>query len=275
LLFDRIERAHSPLGDLEEESKSKGKSFLRMSRASIHVGNLPRDVRESELDDLFYKFGRISRIEVVRKQGSNAAFAFIGFNDYRDAEDAIRGRDGILFGGGRILVEMSKDSRRGDRDRDRDGDRVRDRNRDRDPPKVRERKPSELPSRTQFGIHVTGFRGNTRWREIKELFTAEVGPVGFADIPRGKDFAVVEFASEEHVALAIEKMHGADFKGSKLDVTRRPARAAGDSSSSSSKAEAAAAGGGADASAGAGAEETDRHERGDGRRSRSGSRDSR
>lgn len=30
----------------------------------IYVGNLPADVREDELDDLFHKFGRIRRIDV-------------------------------------------------------------------------------------------------------------------------------------------------------------------------------------------------------------------
>lgn len=33
-----------------------------MSR--IYVGNLPMDVRERELDDLFYKYGRIRDIEI-------------------------------------------------------------------------------------------------------------------------------------------------------------------------------------------------------------------
>merc|ERR1712028_99961 len=62
----------------------------------IHVGNLPSDVRERELDDLFYKFGRIRDIS-IKGGTSGPSFAFIEFDDGRDAEDAIKGRDGYDF----------------------------------------------------------------------------------------------------------------------------------------------------------------------------------
>lgn len=41
------------------------------------------------------------------------AFAFISFDDYRDAEDAIRGRDGYNFDGYRLRCEFAKGDRRG------------------------------------------------------------------------------------------------------------------------------------------------------------------
>ena len=57
----------------------------------LYVGNLPLDIREREIDDLFYKYGRIVDIDI--KAGARApAFAFISFDDSRDADDAIRGR---------------------------------------------------------------------------------------------------------------------------------------------------------------------------------------
>jgi RNA recognition motif-containing protein len=34
--------------------------------ARIYVGNLPMDVRERELDDVFYKFGRITDLVIKR-----------------------------------------------------------------------------------------------------------------------------------------------------------------------------------------------------------------
>lgn len=57
----------------------------------IFVGNLPMDIKESEIDDLFYKYGRITNIEIKRKDRP-PAFCFITFDDIRDAEDAIYGR---------------------------------------------------------------------------------------------------------------------------------------------------------------------------------------
>jgi arginine/serine-rich splicing factor 1/9 len=38
------------------------------------------------------------------------AFAFVSFEHYLDAEDAIRNRDGVEFEGNRLRVEMSRSS---------------------------------------------------------------------------------------------------------------------------------------------------------------------
>ena len=57
----------------------------------LYIGNLPLDIRERELDDLFYKYGRIVDID-IKSQSRPPAFAFISFDDSRDADDAIRGR---------------------------------------------------------------------------------------------------------------------------------------------------------------------------------------
>ena len=57
----------------------------------LYIGNLPMDIREREIDDLFYKYGRIVDID-IKSTSRPPAFAFISFDDSRDAEDAIRGR---------------------------------------------------------------------------------------------------------------------------------------------------------------------------------------
>ena len=62
-----------------------------MSR--VYVGNLPRDVQTREIEDLFYRFGRLEDIHI--KNG----YAFVSFADARDAEDAVRSRDGTDFDG--------------------------------------------------------------------------------------------------------------------------------------------------------------------------------
>ncbi len=56
----------------------------------LYVGNLPDDVSTKEVDDMFYKFGKIRNLD-VKKTASGAAFAFIEYDDPRDADDAIRG----------------------------------------------------------------------------------------------------------------------------------------------------------------------------------------
>jgi arginine/serine-rich splicing factor 1/9 len=200
-----------------------------MSR--IYVGNLPSDIREKEVDDLFYKFGRIRDIHVVRKEGAKSAFAFVEYSDYRDAEDAVHRRDGYRFDGDYIRCEISKERRRDGRDGGRDGGR--DRNRDRDdrrgggggdrgdrPKRERkdrgERKP---PPRSDFGVTVTGFAEGTKWRNLKEHF-ATVGPVVFADIKN--DEGVVEFEKEEDMLEAIKKFDDSEFVEKVLKVVQAP-----------------------------------------------------
>ena len=123
-----------------------------MSR--VYCGNLPHDIKEKEVDDLFYKYGRIRDIHVVRRD--RGAFAFVEYSDYRDAEDAVYGRDGYRFDGERLKCEMSRERRRDDRDgRDRGG-REGDRGRDRGDKPKRERRERKPPTRADFGVVVKG-----------------------------------------------------------------------------------------------------------------------
>lgn len=49
----------------------------------IYIGNLPSDVKQRDLEDLFYKYGRINYIDIKLSRG--APFAFIEFDDPRFA----------------------------------------------------------------------------------------------------------------------------------------------------------------------------------------------
>lgn len=127
--------------------------------ARIYIGNLPIDTRERDLEDLFFKYGRIRHVpdplgfspffvfsphmvnaKICKRGNRNCseptcllqshaktlhqrslrrdielktpsrppAYAFISFEHELDAEDAIRGRDGVDFDGSRLRVEMSR-----------------------------------------------------------------------------------------------------------------------------------------------------------------------
>ncbi|XP_022754431.1 serine/arginine-rich splicing factor RSZ22A-like isoform X2 [Durio zibethinus] len=73
-----------------------------MSR--VYVGNLDPRVSERDLEDEFRVFGVIRSVWVARRP---PGYAFIDFDDHRDAEDAIRELDGK--NGWR--VELSHNSR--------------------------------------------------------------------------------------------------------------------------------------------------------------------
>lgn len=64
-------------------------SYANMAR--IYIGNLPMDVTEKDMDDVFYKFGRIVDID-LKTPARPPAFGFITFQDARDAEEAVRAR---------------------------------------------------------------------------------------------------------------------------------------------------------------------------------------
>eukprot|EP01134_Creolimax_fragrantissima_P007822 CFRG7822T1 len=70
---------------------------------SLFIGRLSQDIRESDLEDVFIKYGKINRCEV-----KNGGFAFIDYEDKRDAEDAIKAEDGREIRGARIAVEWAK-----------------------------------------------------------------------------------------------------------------------------------------------------------------------
>ncbi|CAN6226970.1 unnamed protein product [Urochloa humidicola] len=73
----------------------------------VFCGNLDYDVRISEIERLFGKYGRVERVDL------KTGFAFVYMEDERDAEDAINRLDGIDFGrkGRRIRVEWTKEDR--------------------------------------------------------------------------------------------------------------------------------------------------------------------
>lgn len=59
--------------------------------ARIYIGNLPMDVSEKDIDDVFYKFGRIVDID-LKTPTRPPAFGFVTFQDARDADEAVRAR---------------------------------------------------------------------------------------------------------------------------------------------------------------------------------------
>jgi arginine/serine-rich splicing factor 1/9 len=58
----------------------------------------------------FNRYGRILEMD-LKCPSRPPAFAFITFDHYRDAEDAIRGRDNYNFDGYRLRVEFAKGDR--------------------------------------------------------------------------------------------------------------------------------------------------------------------
>ncbi|XP_021954722.1 serine/arginine-rich splicing factor 3 isoform X2 [Folsomia candida] len=70
----------------------------------VYVGNLGNSASKNELESSFGKYGPLKNVWVARNP---PGFAFIEFEDPRDAEDAVRHLDGTRLCGVRIRAEMS------------------------------------------------------------------------------------------------------------------------------------------------------------------------
>ena len=66
--------------------------------------NLPNDVREGELKDIFKRYGRILNVDIKWRGKKQPPFAFIEYEDPRDADDAVREEDQKTLDGARMKV---------------------------------------------------------------------------------------------------------------------------------------------------------------------------
>ncbi|CAG0921621.1 unnamed protein product [Notodromas monacha] len=104
-------------------------------QCKVYVGNLTRNASEHEIEDAFSKYGPLRNVWVARNP---PGFAFVEFEDPRDADDAVRALDNSRLCGTRVRVEFSSGKSRrggrfggrGGRDGGRDGGRERDRDQD-------------------------------------------------------------------------------------------------------------------------------------------------
>ena len=61
------------------------------TECKIYVGDLPKDAEEKELERAFAYYGRLKSVWVARNP---PGFAFLEYEDPKDAEDAVRALDG-------------------------------------------------------------------------------------------------------------------------------------------------------------------------------------
>lgn len=169
---------------------------------TLFVANLPRDVKERELDDLFYKYGRIEDVQV--RSSRTDTFAFITFRDSRDARDAIAGRDGYKFDGFRIKVELRKG--RGERGRSRSSSRDDRRDRRRSRSRGRDFRMGDR----YFRVAVSNLPEGSSWQDLKDHIKALV-PVRFTEANRDGS-GMAGFSTREEMLDAITKLDDSNMK---------------------------------------------------------------
>lgn len=74
--------------------------------ALLFIGHLAPDCRVRDLESIFSKYGRLTRCDIKR-----GGYGFVEYEDPRDAEDALRGCDGMRLLGERMVVEWARGPR--------------------------------------------------------------------------------------------------------------------------------------------------------------------
>lgn len=98
---------HTPLWKKPHGGNEK-KNQSKMSRhphdAKVYVGELGNNASKQDIEEAFGYYGPLRNVWVARNP---PGFAFVEFEDARDAEDAVRGLDGRTISGRRARVELS------------------------------------------------------------------------------------------------------------------------------------------------------------------------
>jgi len=178
----------------------------RGNESRVYVGNLPPDIRSRDIEDLFYKFGKVTYVDLKNKRGP--PFAFVEFEDPRDADDAVANRDGYNYDGYTLRVEFPRGSGPGGRGGGRG-----------------------MGSRGGFGMGgggrggrrsdyrclVSGLPPTGSWQDLKDHMR-EAGDVCYADVYKDGT-GVVEFLRYDHLKYAARRLDDSKFRSHEGEVS--------------------------------------------------------
>src|SRR3954470_2265575 len=76
----------------------------------LYVGNLPYQVRDSDLEQAFGQFGQVTSAKVMmeRETGRSTGFGFVEMGGDSEAQAAITGMNGQSLGGRSIVVNEAR-----------------------------------------------------------------------------------------------------------------------------------------------------------------------
>ncbi|XP_065060913.1 serine-arginine protein 55-like [Rhopilema esculentum] len=187
-----------------------------MSRSSsgykVFVGRIPNDARTRDLENFFKDHGFSKCIRDINLKNG---FAFVEFDDYRDADDAVYELNHKELLGTRIALEHARPNKEKYDRRDRfdrygggggggrgGGFRFRDK--------------YGSPYNTDYRVIVENLSTRAGWQDLKDYFRQH-GEVTFTKCHREKvGEGVVEFARYSDVKESIRKLDGTELMGKRI-----------------------------------------------------------
>ncbi|XP_060065022.1 serine/arginine-rich splicing factor 1B-like [Ylistrum balloti] len=171
--------------------------------ARIYVGNLPPDISDRDIEDLFAKYGRIHYVDLKNRRGP--PFAFVEFADPRDAEDAVHCRNGYGYDGYNLRVEFPRGSggyRMGGSTQRSGG--------------MGGSRGSfgqgrfSASRRSEYRVLVSGLPPTGSWQDLKDHMR-EAGDVCYADVYKDGT-GVVEYLRHDDMKYAVRKLDDTKFR---------------------------------------------------------------
>lgn len=147
-----------------------------------------------QLEDFFHKYGRITEITIRNRKPP--AFAYVEFADPRDADDAVRGRNGVDFGGGfPVKCDIAKEERRGFGPGPYGG------------PPMGGRSAFPPSRKTRYKVIVEGLPESASWQDLKDHMR-EAGDVTYVQVYRDDKgtYGLVDYATLDDMERAIRKI---------------------------------------------------------------------
>ncbi|KRZ95061.1 Serine/arginine-rich splicing factor 1, partial [Trichinella sp. T8] len=181
----------------------KMSSYHGRSDARIYVGNLPPDIRSRDIESCFERFGKVVAVDLKNRKGP--PFAFVEFEDARDAEDAVRYKDGYELDGYKLRVEFPRGSgvHPGYNQRNR---MLAGRNGCR----------TNASRHTGFRCYISGLPASGSWQDLKDHMR-EAGDVCFSDVYKNGN-GVVEYMRAEDLEYALANLNESRFRSHEYTV---------------------------------------------------------
>jgi len=154
---------------------------MKSDPARIYVGNLRSEITERQLEDVFSPYGQIRAVALKQQAGMH--FAFVEFEDSRDAQAAIKARNGFNLKGCILRVEM---------------------------PRAAAANLGKPRATTVKRLLIHGLPDNVTWQELKESLKQSSAPVIFSDT-KADGTSVVEVSAQRDVENIVHTFDGQNF----------------------------------------------------------------